>query len=562
MDNINTKLDKPMVEYAKAYVLKGASIIPVSSNKKPLIQWKEFQDRLPTEKEVEDWWTMWPDAGIGIITGKISSITVVDVEKGGDISKLPTTDTVRTGGGGWHFYYKYCPEMDNKARILPLTDIRGNGGYVVAPPSMHASGNRYTVIAQVGKVDFPIELFGGKKETKDWKGILDGVSSGSRNATASSVAGKLMRTFSPSEWESTVWIMMKKWNESNDPPLPEYELRNVYMSIGKREMKTRQGVPQEVLDNEIPLTFTNVLKIAEDELINTKPEDVLSFGYKWLDDNLTGFFKGELVVVGGESGTGKTTFATNIILKAAEKGHKCMLFALEDRLADYGIKAIYFELGRLRKAGDIFLPNWSWNEYRTNNITDEGYPEMRKKAIKNLENENILFYNCPELDMDMDLLEKIIEKRSLDGVELFLIDHLHYFDFQKVGNDTKADYIEKMMVRLRKLQAKTGARILLIVHYKKLGGKKPSLDSFKDSISIVQNANYVINLWRDRSQDTEDRYKTIVSIPKTRNPNGEATIEVTFDPSKNDYSLIAKSFGTGEDVVSNQIAEDKKFDEF
>ncbi len=547
----NTTLDKPMIEHARHYLKKGCSVIPTAQNKKPLVNWREFRDRYPTEAEVDEWWTMWPDAGVAIITGKISSVTVVDVEAGGDISKLPTTDTVKTGGGGWHFYYKYCPEMDNKTRILPLTDIRGNGGYVIAPPSLHASGKRYEVISSSGRADFPSELFGGeRRSSKDWQEIMEGIPLGSRNTTATVVAGKLMRAFSPSEWESTVWIMMKKWNESNEPPLPEYELRNVYMSIGKREMMTRQGKPEEVLDNEIPLTFTNVLQIAEDELNNTRPEDVMSFGYSWMDEHLTGFFKGELVVIGGESGTGKTTFATNIILKAAEKGRKCMLFALEDRLADYGIKAIYFELGRLRKIGDVFIENWSWNDYRTNNIKTEGYPEMRKKAVENLKNENILFHNCPELDMNMDTLEKIIEKRSLEGVELFLIDHLHYFDFQKQGNDTKADYIEKMMVRLRKLQARTGARILLIVHYKKLGGKKPSLDSFKDSISIVQNANYVINLWRDRALDTKDRYKTIVSIPKTRNPNGEATIEVSFDPEKNDYSLITKTFGTGEEEKS------------
>jgi hypothetical protein len=116
---------------------------------------------------------------------------------------------------------------------------------------------------------------------------------------------------------------------------------------------------------------------------------------------------------------------------------------------------------------------------------------------------------------------------------------LHYFD---LGADkgSKADYIEKVMVQLKSTLNRTGLRCLLVVHYKKLGGAKPDLDSFKDSISIVQNANYVINIWRERGEGMteENRYTTTFSIPKSRNPNGEATITVEFDPDTNDYKAF------------------------
>ena len=65
----------------------------------------------------------------------------------------------------------------------------------------------------------------------------------------------------------------------------------------------------------------------------------------------------------------------------------------------------------------------------------------------------------------------------------------------------------------------------------------PSI-SFKDSISIPQNANYVINLWRDRTVDKKEKdtqFKTNFYIPKARNPNGEGMIEVIFDPETGDY---------------------------
>jgi replicative DNA helicase len=250
--------------------------------------------------------------------------------------------------------------------------------------------------------------------------------------------------------------------------------------------------------------------------------------------------------------TGKTTFVTNIVFKASKK-HKVMIFALEDRLQDYGIKAVYFELGKIRHSE--YLKNYPWNDYRKNNIDDPRYLELRKRAENNLENENILFEDCPDL-IDLELLEKIIEKRSSEGIDLFVIDHLHYFDLLK-GENSKADYVERMMIRIKKLQIRTGARIIMVAHYRKLDGRKPSLDSFKDSISICQNANYVINLWRDRSENAI-RTETKIMIPKSRNPNGECTITATFNPETNDFEHIDSKFGV---ETANKELDDKYFDQ-
>ena len=56
------------------------SIIPVKPDKKPYIKWEEFQKRLPTEAEILEWWSKWPDANIGIVTGIISGIAVIDLD--------------------------------------------------------------------------------------------------------------------------------------------------------------------------------------------------------------------------------------------------------------------------------------------------------------------------------------------------------------------------------------------------------------------------------------------------------------------------------------------------
>lgn len=562
-----------MKEQALKYLSNNLSVIPVGDDKLPLISWKEFQSRLPTREEVEGWWTQFPNANIAIITGKISGIIVVDVEKGGDTSKLPITSIAKTGGGGWHYYYKYVRPFRNKTRIFELTDIRADGGYVVAPPSKHKSGNCYEWTYKEEFNPFPYEMFETNEiELKDWKQISEGTTQGNRNDTATSYCGKLMRLNPPDFWESVVWNELKRWNGNNKPPLEEKELRIIFESVARNAVNDprKQSVEDKVENVEF-ITYSDVLEEGYNELINTKPSDVLSFGYDWLDAHLTGIFPSELIVVGGESGTGKTTFCTNIIYKAS-KEHKCAMYALEDRLEDYAIKALYFKVGQVKREKEgRGIDNYSWNDYRRNSVNDSKFEEYLKIAKEQLKNDNIQFAKIKTM-LDIDLLEKLIEKQVEQGIELFLIDHLHYFDLYS-KDDNKANYIENVMIRLKTLQRKTGARIILVVHYRKLNGQKPTLDSFKDSISIVQNANYVINIWRDRvvndynklateeekmKADNEKHFKTYFFIPKARNPNGEGTVEVEFDPTTGDYKpILGWKFGTNTNLKDNETKLDE-----
>jgi len=111
--------------------------------------------------QVHEWWTHWPWAGVGILTGARSGLVVVDVDPahGGRDSlsalrskgvQLPRTLYARTGGGGWHLFYahpgRHVANATGHLGSVTLTgiDLRGDGGYVVAAPSGHHSGCRYT----------------------------------------------------------------------------------------------------------------------------------------------------------------------------------------------------------------------------------------------------------------------------------------------------------------------------------------------------------------------------------------------------------------------------------
>ena len=73
-----------ILEWAIRYQGHGFSIIPVGKDKKPTIPWKKYQTERATKEQVEEWFKGDNPPGIGIVTGKISGITVVDVEKAGN----------------------------------------------------------------------------------------------------------------------------------------------------------------------------------------------------------------------------------------------------------------------------------------------------------------------------------------------------------------------------------------------------------------------------------------------------------------------------------------------
>lgn len=104
--------------------------------KAPLVQWSMWAKELPDTAQVEAWWVRFPKAGIGIVTGEVSGLTVLDVDRGlTSVSlELPDTDMASaTPGGGWHLYYNYVEGL--KTASPKGYSLRSNGGYVIAPPT-------------------------------------------------------------------------------------------------------------------------------------------------------------------------------------------------------------------------------------------------------------------------------------------------------------------------------------------------------------------------------------------------------------------------------------------
>ncbi len=138
------------------YLGRGWSVIPVRPRaKRPAVPWKAYQGKYVSEETLHDWFRRSPDYNVAIVTGALSGLVVLDVDPrhGGkesleelerENSTLPKTVESITGGGGRHLYFSHPGgEVHNRTNIEPGIDLRGDGGCIVAPPSIHPSGKRY-----------------------------------------------------------------------------------------------------------------------------------------------------------------------------------------------------------------------------------------------------------------------------------------------------------------------------------------------------------------------------------------------------------------------------------
>lgn len=134
---------------ALVYARRRVPVFPCEPGGKRPLTYNGFWDATTETRRIRTWWSRWPTANVGVPTGGYSGLLVLDVDvRGGGFERLavlerehgplPKTARARTGGGGVHVYFKYPAEerVRNSAGTLgPGLDVRGEGGYVVVPPS-------------------------------------------------------------------------------------------------------------------------------------------------------------------------------------------------------------------------------------------------------------------------------------------------------------------------------------------------------------------------------------------------------------------------------------------
>lgn len=152
-----------LVDYIKKYCDLGYKIFPVivslekdgTVTKKPAItNWQTT-----ASSDFDTCIKMFAGhCGIGLATGALSGVTVIDVDVKGSANgflslesnniEFPITPTVQTPSGGRHYYFKYNPKIKSKVGILPGVDVRNDGSLIILPPTPYPNKPNYTFLSE------------------------------------------------------------------------------------------------------------------------------------------------------------------------------------------------------------------------------------------------------------------------------------------------------------------------------------------------------------------------------------------------------------------------------
>jgi putative DNA primase/helicase len=221
------------------------------------------KDASQDPEQVRSWWTAHPDANVGIATGAGSGIFVVDVDGAAGENalmglqdqheELPDTLVGLTGGGGRHLLFQHPgTSVGNKVALREHLDIRGDGGYIVAPPSVHPNGNSY---AWDGKPTDPVatppkwllDLIGRPRERRSPQQHAEearkiGAGEG-RNHYLTKVGGTLRREGLD---QDALREALQAVNATRcDPPLPDAEVGKIAWSLARYALPPEATKPPQ-----------------------------------------------------------------------------------------------------------------------------------------------------------------------------------------------------------------------------------------------------------------------------------------------------------------------------
>lgn len=237
------------------YINMGLAVFPVVYKSKIPLTENGCKDATTDAAIVKAWWQKYPNANIGIATGmKSGGLFVIDLDidenKGingyeslrdweKEHEELPDSWQAITGRGGYHLFYKSTKNISNRAGILEGVDIRGEGGYIVAPPSVHQNGNKYEweqdpdEFSLLDANETIYKLLEQEKNKSEHFELPQVVVSGKRNETMFRFACSLQAKGLPDiAIEASVIAVNKK---NCQPPLDDKEVQQIISSVLKFE---------------------------------------------------------------------------------------------------------------------------------------------------------------------------------------------------------------------------------------------------------------------------------------------------------------------------------------
>lgn len=477
-------------EAAVKYAKRGWSVFPVRKNKTPYTP-NGFHNATTDLNVITRWWQEYPDANVGIATGSMShGLTVIDIDiddsKGihGDESFQDWCDeegvfidslTAVTGRGGKHLYFTSTYPYGNKTGCLPGVDIRGEGGYVIAPPSIHENGNPYyfdgdedeeeIVCAQE---DSDVEYFfnemckspmGNKEPLK----VPNKVNEGGRNDMIFKMASSMQAR---GDDDDVILATCQGYNEKNcHPPLPDDELlfivRNVLNRYEKGAPKKEAEEPHE--EKETPkLTKANDIK-------NKEMRDLKVYVGK---DCEVPFLVEGTCILSAKAKIGKSWFCNNLC-KTITEGKPFLGYEVNR------CHAIYFDLETVEQLQKKRLQKMSEGDY------DDGFYMISEAPLINGGFE--------------EMMDSFMEEDPQIGV--IIVDVFQKIRKPKKANESDYDATYREIGVLNKIAKKYHISIILVCHDRKTVEDADPFSNILGSTALQGATDQMIVMYKDKFDD-------------------------------------------------------------
>ncbi len=516
-----------MLETALKYERMGLGILPIQRNKKPYVAWEKYQKERADVELIKEWWEKYPNANVGIVTGDISGIDVIDIDsqEGMDnIEKLLPdsliTPIAKTPGGGWHYYHRSTKGMGNAVGFVDHCDFRGTGGYIIAAPSVGENEKPYAWLPSLSIFDVaPASLPDGALElirsasrgteqvegvsqhtSSDWLPVaMRGVKKGERNAIGAEIAGYWINKVP----QKDVLTILRLWNQNNTPPLSDNDILTIVSSISRYEPKKKL----ETINIANVYTAKRMLR-EYDEYIKNLAKNRFITGITEIDKRIRGVAGGEVLTIIARAGSFKTAMLQNLLKNYTQHSSwGAVFFSIEMPISS--ITERYYEIIGGMSGRDIE------NIYR-NSEANKVKESLEAEFIKGLER----LYTVPTR-VTVPAIEsyvKLIEREFDNKVGLIGIDYLGLVD-----GDGKSEYevISKMAKEVKIMAKNLNIPVVLLSQVSRRGGSgeiEISLDMGRGSGVIEEGADFILGLWQVKKNggEEEDEYDLICGILKNR----------------------------------------------
>ncbi len=349
--------------------------------------WAQYQKKFATRDEIK----LFEERGsemIGLITGQLSGIVVIDVDeehsKKYDFLQETPMRVKSSISGGTHYYFRWTEGLEafgNATKVMNYNmDYRGRGGLIFAPGSvvrkLDGKLGTYDCVGEMDLSNFDksklpelpaeiiINLSEEKKEVEEGKQYLDSngglaqmptLYEGQRNSETVRVMGALLSKIDPSIWETFVWPAIRVWNQERvKPPQQEGALRASFRQIMNRELRKRDQELMEALGEKTDFKEILFRQLSE------QVEETFSSDYPEVDEATGGFRYKNLYLVSGLEKSGKSSWLMHMLQNKLNSGIRIGYVNTEMPILEFGRRMTAYWKGiTYDEVDDVMVVEWS-----------------------------------------------------------------------------------------------------------------------------------------------------------------------------------------------------------